>query len=310
MKSSRIGLRGSVAFTSIALASTVVTACSSSGASGGQSTGSSGTQVSTPAVNSSLHAKLPAAIKQKGSMSVGINAIFAPMEFTAAGSTTLQGFDVDYANAIGGILGVKIKFDNQQFSQLVNSVTTGRVDMVLSGITDNKSREKALDFIDYFNTGTQVYMPTQNASSLKTLADLCGKTMAMSASTDYVTTLTTWSQKNCVANGKGKITILGVDSEPSARLQMTQKRAVASAIGPEVFAYLNKQNPGKYATLGPILNPGPYGIAFTKKNTGLRDAVLAANTELFKNGTYQALLKKWGLTRDALDKPTINAATS
>lgn len=282
---------------------------STSGAAGTSPAGSGGSSAASGGSGAGA-AALPASIKQGGSITVGINAIFAPMEFTDPGSSALKGFDVDFANAIGKTLGVTMKFQNQQFDQLIPSLTTHRVDMVLSGITDNKEREKTLDFIDYFTTGTQAYVLASKAGTIKSLADLCGQTMAISASTDYVTTMQQWSQNNCAKNGKPAIKVLGVDSEPSARLQMAQGRAVASAIGPEVLAYLNTQEGNKYAPVGPILNPGPYGIAFTKNDTQLRNAVMAAVKQLFDNGTYKSLLSKWHLDRDALSAPTIDQATS
>ena len=77
-------------------------------------------------------AKLPEAIKAKGEVIVGIEGLFAPMEFKNPGSNDLIGFDVDLAKAIGKTLGVKVVFDDQKFDQLINSVTTGRVDFVIS----------------------------------------------------------------------------------------------------------------------------------------------------------------------------------
>jgi polar amino acid transport system substrate-binding protein len=253
---------------------------------------------------------LPAAIRSKGEITVGINAIFAPMEYKNPGSNKLIGIDVDLANAIGKALGVKIAYDNMSFSALIPSVTTGRVDMVISGLSDTKAREKTLDFIDYFNTGTQAYTTKAYAGTITSLASLSGKTMAISASTDYLTTMQNWSKVNLESKGLPGIKILAVDSEATARLQMAQGRAQASAISPEEIGYLNSQSPGQYVTVGPLLNPGPYGICFSKSNTQLRDAVLAAVRQLFANGTYQSILAKWHVTSAALKAPTVNGAVN
>ena len=262
--------------------------------------------IAMPVAAADLSANLPAAIKAKGQIVVGINGIFPPMEYKEPGKDELIGFDVDFAKAIGKALGVKIVYDDQKFDQLVNSVITARVDMVISGISDTATRQKTLDFIDYFNSGTQAYTTKTYASTITSLESLSGKTLAVSASTDYLTTMEKWSKDNLEAKGKPGIKILAVDSEATARLQMIQGRAQASAISPEVLGWLSKQNPGMFVSFGPLLNVDPYGICFKKDNVGLRDAVFAAVQQLFADGTYKALLAKWELMPGALAKPLIN----
>jgi polar amino acid transport system substrate-binding protein len=252
---------------------------------------------------------LPDDIKSAGEVKVGINAIFPPMEYKEPGKSELSGFDVDLADAIGAVLGIKVVYDDQEFDQLINSVTTGRVDMVISGMSDNKKRQEKLDFIDYFNSGTQVFTLKSLEDEIKGLEDLSGKTVALSASTDYVTTLKDWSDENLVANGKAPIEILAVDSSASARLQMQQGRAVASAAGPDTLAWImTKEAPGDYVTVGPLLDPNPYGIAFDKGSGELRDAVLTALKKVIADGTYGELLAKWGLESAALTEPVVNGA--
>ncbi|MHB0897107.1 MAG: ABC transporter substrate-binding protein [Spirochaetales bacterium] len=262
--------------------------------------------IAMPIAAADLSASLPAAVKAKGQIIVGINGIFPPMEYKEPGKDELIGFDVDFANAIGKALGVKIVYDDQKFDQLVNSVITSRVDMVISGISDTATRQKTLDFIDYFNSGTQAYTTKTYASTITSLESLSGKTLAVSASTDYLTTMEKWSKDNLEAKGKPGIKILAVDSEATARLQMVQGRAQASAISPEVLGWLAKQNPGMFVAFGPLLNVDPYGICFKKDNVGLRDAVLAAVRQLFADGTYKALLAKWELLPGALAEPLVN----
>jgi polar amino acid transport system substrate-binding protein len=251
---------------------------------------------------------LPKAIMAKKQVVVGINGIFPPMEFKAPGSDELTGFDVELAKAIGQTLQVKVVFDDQKFDQLLNSVNTSRVDFVISGLSDTEVRRKTFDFIDYFTTGTQAYTTTELVKTYGTLESLSGKTLAVSAATDYLVTMQKWSKDNLEAKGKPGITILPVDSEATARLQIVQGRAECSAISPEVMGWLEKQNPGKFRTFGPILNPRPYGICFRKDNSELRDAVLAAMKELVKNGTYRNLLSKWSLTAGAVEEPLVNGA--
>ncbi len=260
----------------------------------------------SPALSAGLHDMLPDDIKAKGQIIVGINGIFPPMEYKEPGHEELIGFDVALAKAIGDKLDITIVFDDQKFDQLINSINTQRVDMVISGLSDTAVRRKSLDFIDYFNSGTQCFTTKAYSGTITDLYSLSGKTFAVSGATDYLTTMQKWSADNLESQGKPGIKILAVDSEATARLQMIQGRAQSSAVSPEVLGWLSKQTPGQFVPVGPVLNPDPYGICFSKDNFVLRDAVYEALKVMFNDGTYQAILSDWEISSGALLEPLIN----
>jgi len=272
--------------------------------------GTSSETASPAASSDSLNSLLPEEIKSAGEIKVGINGIYAPMEYKDPATDELVGLDVDFANAVGELLGVKMVYDDQQFDQLINSVATGRDDMVLSGMSDTVERQKTLDFVDYFNSGTQAFTTKDLSGEITSLEDLSGKTLAVSASTDFYTTMEKWSKDNLEANGKPGIKMLGVDSEASARLQMKQGRAEASAISPEVLGWIEKETPGEFVPVGEMLAPAPYGIAFNKDNAQLRDAVQAALQKMIDDGSYQAILDQWNCGQAAVSEATVNGSTN
>lgn len=272
--------------------------------------GTSSETASPAASSDSLNSLLPEEIKSAGEIKVGINGIYAPMEYKDPATDELVGLDVDFANAVGELLGVKMVYDDQQFDQLINSVATGRDDMVLSGMSDTVERQKTLDFVDYFNSGTQAFTTKDLSGEITSLEDLSGKTLAVSASTDFYTTMEKWSKDNLEANGKPGIKMLGVDSEASARLQMKQGRAEASAISPEVLGWIEKETPGEFVPVGEMLAPAPYGIAFNKDNAQLRDAVQAAVQKMIDDGSYQAILDQWNCGQAAVSEATVNGSTN
>jgi len=272
--------------------------------------GTSSETASPAASSDSLNSLLPEEIKSAGEIKVGINGIYAPMEYKDPATDELVGLDVDFANAVGELLGVKMVYDDQQFDQLINSVATGRDDMVLSGMSDTVERQKTLDFVDYFNSGTQAFTTKDLSGEITSLEDLSGKTLAVSASTDFYTTMEKWSKDNLEADGKPGIKMLGVDSEASARLQMKQGRAEASAISPEVLGWIEKETPGEFVPIGEMLAPAPYGIAFNKDNAQLRDAVQAALQKMIDDGSYQAILDQWNCGQAAVSEATVNGSTN
>jgi len=279
-------------------------------ACGGEEEPAADTSSAAAGTAGSFNDMLPEEIRTAGKIKVGINAIYPPMEYKEPATDELVGVDIDIANALGELLGVEMVYDDQQFDQLINSVATGRVDMVLSGMSDSLERQKTLDFVDYFNSGTQAFTTKALSSDITELADLSGKVCAVSASTDFFTTIEQWSKDNLEANGEPGIEMLGVDSEATARLQMKQGRAQSSAISPEVLGYMEIEEPGEWVAVGELLNPAPYGIAFAKENTQLRDAVQAALQAMIDDGSYQAILDEWNVGQAAVTEATVNAATN
>ena len=68
----------------------------------------------------------------------------------------------------------------------------------------------------------------------------------------------------------------------------------------ETAAYVMKQQPGAFAMAGEPFGQIKCGIATTKDKTALHDALTAALAAVRADGTYDAILKNWNLSGDAL----------
>ncbi|MEM7588881.1 MAG: ABC transporter substrate-binding protein [Myxococcota bacterium] len=75
---------------------------------------------------------------------VGLSADYPPFEFQQNGK--LVGFDVDLARLIAHELEAKVEFHEMDFSALIPALKSGRIDMVISGVSKNPEREKNVDF--------------------------------------------------------------------------------------------------------------------------------------------------------------------
>ena len=67
------------------------------------------------------------------------------------------------------------------------------------------------------------------------------------------------------------------------------------------------QEPRAYMTLGGAIASQLTGIAVPVRETGLQQAVKDALDALIADGTYQALLDKWQLSGNGVEKAEINA---
>ena len=248
---------------------------------------------------------LPERIAKAKVIKIAVNAIYPPMEFKDPETAKLIGFDVDLGNAIARQLGVTLDWQESAFEQLIPSVTTGRVDMILSGLNDRPARRETLDFIDYLNSGVQFYTLASTAD-VNAPIDLCGKTIGTSRSTAFPAEIKTWSDTNCVAADKAPITVEGTSDNAAARAQLKQGRFAGGAQGSETVPYTMTLEPNTYKPVGLPFGGAQQGMAFAKTDTQLRDAVLGAFKKVVADGTYASIVAKWNLQSSAIKQIAVN----
>jgi polar amino acid transport system substrate-binding protein len=100
-------------------------------------------------------AELPPRIKSRGSIVAAVVPNYPPLEMRDPASGTLIGFDIELGNALAEKLGVKMQWQETSFEQMLSAVRTGRVDIIMSGMSDLPARQETASFIDYVRSGTQ-----------------------------------------------------------------------------------------------------------------------------------------------------------
>ncbi|GAA0308596.1 ABC transporter substrate-binding protein [Streptomyces polychromogenes] len=261
-----------------------------------------------------LFSKLPKKIQDAGVIKVGSDTAYAPMEYVDNGK--IVGVDPDIAEALGKQLGVKLQFTSGTFDGLITSLETGRQDVAISSITDNKKRQeglddkgakigKGVDFVDYMSSGVSLLVKKGNPDNIKSLDDLCGKTVAVQRGTIYEDTFKAQAEK-C---GDKKLTIEAFDTDADAQVRVKAGGAVADLNDFPVTSYIAKTSGGgnDFEVGGQQSDVGLFGIAVSKDNTQLRDALKEAVDAIIKDGSYAKVLEKWNVKDGAVQSATINA---
>ena len=251
-------------------------------------------------------ADLPETIRAAGTLNLSINSTYAPMEYHDPATNELKGLDVDLAAAIAKRLGVAIKWTDVPFDQLIPSLQTGRTDFIISGFSDRASRRETMDFVDYLGTGPQFFVLSDSLA--REPADLCGKRVGTVRSTSFPAELEKWSMANCVSSGRAAIQYMPGENSIDVRNQLKQGRVDAAVQGSETLPYAQSNEPDRFRVLGQPFAVGYQGIAFRKDAGPLREAVTAALSELIADGSYAAILTKWGLAANAVAQPLLNAS--
>jgi polar amino acid transport system substrate-binding protein len=275
-----------------------------------------GTTSSAASDTAPLFSKLPQKYQDSKTIQVGTDASYAPMEQTENGK--IVGIDPDIADALSKQLGVTFKFTNGKFDGLITSLSTGRADIVMSAMSDTKARQgglddkgkkigKGVDFVDYYTSGSSLLVKKGNPKGIKTLADVCGQTVAVQRGTIYADAFEA-QKKECGSKG---LTIQKFDTDSEAQTRVKAGGAVADLNDTPVAAYIaQKSGNGKdFEVAGSPADAGPFGIAVSKDNAQLRDALKAALDAIIADGSYAKVLQKWNATSGAITSAAINGGS-
>jgi polar amino acid transport system substrate-binding protein len=289
----------------------ILTGCGDQTDKGDGSSDSSSSSSSAP-----LASKLPDDIRKAGVIKVGSDIAYPPVEFMKNGEAV--GIDPDIAAALGKQLGVKVDFQNGKFAQLILGLQSNRFNVIMSAMNDTKNRQNGIDdngkkvgngidFVDYFTAGTSILVQKGNPKGIKSLDDLCGKTVALQQGTTSEG-IAKAQNKKCTQDGKKAITLQTFDTDPEALLRLKQGASVADLNDFPVAAYNAKTSGGgnDFEVVGEQIEAGPYGIGVGKQNTQLRDALQAAMNAIIKNGEYTKIMEKWNVKDGAVTEAKIN----
>ena len=285
-----------------------VLAVAGCGSSKSSSTTTSTTASGGEGSSAAIAAQVPAKYKSKGTLNIGIEAQYAPNEFLAPDGHTIIGMDADLITAIARVMGLKVNLVNSNFEAIIPGIQASRYDLGVSSFTDTKEREKVVDFVTYYSAGISFYAKTASSPNVKTLADLCGKKVAVQKGTVEEEEASAQSKK-CSKEGKPGVTVLSFTNQNPVNLAVSSGRAELGMADSPVVAYQIKQSSGAFKLIGESYNFKPYGFAIPK-NSGLTTPILAALTQLMSKGTYTQILTKWGIQSGAINNPKINGAIS
>ncbi|WP_049334936.1 ABC transporter substrate-binding protein/permease [Staphylococcus hominis] len=126
-------------------------------------------------------------IKESGELRVGLSADYAPFEFekTVKGKSEYVGIDIDLAKKIAKDNHLKLKIVNMQFDSLLGALKTGKIDVILSGMTSTPERKKEVDFSDsYTKTGNVMLIRKSDKNKFHTLKDFSNKKVAAQKGTE------------------------------------------------------------------------------------------------------------------------------
>ncbi|HFJ5109686.1 TPA: ABC transporter permease subunit [Staphylococcus aureus] len=195
-------------------------------------------------------------IKERGELRVGLSADYAPMEFehTVNGKTEYAGVDIDLAKKIAKDNNLKLKIVNMSFDSLLGALKTGKIDIIISGMTSTPERKKQVDFSDsYMMTKNIMLVKKDKVNEYKDIKDFNNKKVGAQKGTE---------QEKIAQTEIENASITSLSLLPDVILALKSGKVEGAVVEkPVAEAYL-KQNP-------------KLGISNVKFNEEEKDTVIA-----------------------------------
>lgn len=195
-------------------------------------------------------------IKERDELRVGLSADYAPMEFehTVNGKTEYAGVDIDLAKKIAKDNNLKLKIVNMSFDSLLGALKTGKIDIIISGMTSTPERKKQVDFSDsYMMTKNIMLVKKDKVNEYKDIKDFNNKKVGAQKGTE---------QEKIAQTEIENASITSLSRLPDVILALKSGKVEGAVVEkPVAEAYL-KQNP-------------KLGISNVKFNEEEKDTVIA-----------------------------------
>jgi len=222
---------------------------------------------------------------QAETINVGMSGGYFP--FTFVQLDELQGFEVDFINAIAEETGDEVNFVTMSFSGLIGALDSGRIDTIANQITITDEREAKFAFSQpYVIDGAQVVVKAGNEDKITSVDDLSGKVVAVNLGSNFEELL------NELPNADD----IDVRTYESNIAQDTALGRVDAFVMDRVSsAQLIAESPLPLALAGSPFSEIRNALPFRNDDAGieLRDRIDTAITTLRDNGTLTEISVKW-----------------
>ncbi|MGX7876973.1 ABC transporter substrate-binding protein [Mesorhizobium sp. ORM6] len=240
-------------------------------------------------------------VKQSGTLAVANTLDYAPFEYLDAdGKQT--GIIIELAGKVAKLVDAKLDVQRTPFPSMIPGLAAGRFKIAWETFSATPERLKQVDFVMFLKAGLAVSTSPDKKASFSGDTPLCGKRIGVSAgsASDF---LVDKLSKECTDKGQAAIGKSVFNSSTDIVQAVLSDRVDARMDDATASSYFEVTSKGQLVVLPTLYEVAPLGMAIAKDDKETADMMVGALAELFKNGTYKAILEKYGMGAYAIKEP-------
>ena len=221
-------------------------------------------------------------------LKVGVSATREPFSFVDD-KQRVTGHDGELAHRIAAKLNRPLQFSDMTFSALIPALQSGKVDMVITGMTATEERRKTVDFSQPYFANAQVLLVKKAAAAgegqqkMALLEDIADKRVGVYEGTIHDAFVeTTYPQAEVMRFNSTADMVLALKNN---KVDVILFDAVPSGV-------ILKNNQDLGVLTDEVLST-PLGIGFSKNNPQLRKKFNEFLQVIREDGTYQEMYSRW-----------------
>lgn len=224
-------------------------------------------------------------ILKKGELVVGMTGDQPPLNAVSKNGEII-GLDADLARTIAQGMNLKVSFSKMSFPELLPALQSGKVDMIISGMTMTAERNTKVAFAGpYYVSGKGILLKRKTVEMLKT--------EGLNSEKFKVATLQGSTSQAIIEKAAPKARLVFADSYDKAIELLLQDKADAVIADYPFCAYMAARYADKDLVVGETkLTVEPLGIA-VREDTLLINAVGNLLRTLTLSGEMTSLQEKW-----------------
>jgi polar amino acid transport system substrate-binding protein len=224
-------------------------------------------------------------------LKVGSTPTGVPFTFLDTKTNSIEGLMVDLITAIGKDAGFSVQIEPMQFSTLIASLTSNKIDIISAAMFATAARKEVINFSDpVYTYGEGLIVPKTDTRNYVAAEDLKGEVVGAQVGTAFVDAL---KKTGLFAEVKA------YDAIPDILRDVDTGRLKAGYADYPILAYNLKQGSFPEVRLVDSYKPtivGTVAIGVRKGDTELLTKINASLAKLKENGALAKILGKWGLS--------------
>ncbi|AHH94747.1 ABC transporter substrate-binding protein [Kutzneria viridogrisea] len=256
-----------------------------------------------------IAAEVPEPIRARGTLEVVADAgTVPPLSFYATDDHTPIGVEEDIASLVADVLGLKPHYTVVSWENIFVGLDSGKYDAGFSNITVTEARKEKYDFATYRLDNVSFEARKGSGWQVNGPADVAGRSIAVSSGTNQEKLLLDWNAQN-TAKGLKPVDVKYFQKATDYYLALQSGR-IDAYFGPNPSTAYHAATSGQTELIGTVSGAGTalQGkiAATTKKDNGLIRALHEALSEVIANGSYAQVLRRWGLSNEAVTGSELN----